>query len=386
MIRFKTPGNTGSALRLMTAALFIGSLLGACKKTEIVPYEREAQNHIVEFMVTNVEESLYGVVDNMDNTITVYIPYYLNTNFIIPKIRLDEGAKLIDAAGNEIDIREDMEPVHVDSTGYTYTVKDAKEVLRTYTLISKIVPYKDALKLGYALTQDANNNYIADEAAESEALVNQSITIYGNFESSSKNGKATLINNSTNAAVAGGLQIVNVARAQLFHYMTLQISPDIDSGYYHIVIEHQGRKDTLPTIHLSFQKPQFEWLAKTWAAGDTVTLNVIANGGVNTGIKRGYAQLSSVHYNFPGAGVPAGFPPSLMDTPIELEIAGQSRTQIKFKFPNVPVGIYNQYISGGPGNVTATGFGFFFDFNSPEWGNNQLLSSAPYVMEVIAKP
>lgn len=384
MSRLKTKISTVSTSGLITVALLIGAI-SSCKKTEVVPYEREPQNHIVTFKVINVEGSIDGIVDNTDNTITVYIPYYISVNYIIPKITLEEGAKLINAAGAEIDIREDMEPVHIDSTNYTYKVKGAKEQIRTYKLVMKIVPFKDPLKLGYAIKSDGNGGYVANTEATTEAPANAFISIYGNFESSSKNGKATLIRNSNNTAVANGLRIVDVARSQAYHYMTIQISPDIDSGYYHMVIEHQGRKDTLPTIHVIYKKPQFQWLTKTWTIGDTVTLNVIENAGVNTGIKRAFAQFAKIHYDFPGTYVPAGFPSSLMDTPIELKIVGQSRTQIKFIFPDIPVGFYSQYISGSAGTVTATGFGFYFDFNSAEWGNGQLLSSAPYLMEVLAK-
>jgi hypothetical protein len=357
----------------------------SCKKTETVPYEAELANRITEFKITNAVEVLNGIVDNVDNTITVYIPYYISINYLVPEIKLDEGATLIDADGTEIDLKEDLEPVAFDNANYTYSVKDSKNHIRKYTLVSKIVPHKDPLKLGYELIYDANNNPVADETATKEAFVNSALIIYGNFESSSKLAKLTLVNKSTNAIVPDALILRDVARVDQFHYMDLQLAATIDSGYYYMVVEHQGRKDTLPTIHLAYQKPWFNWLEKAYAAGETVTLKVAVNNGVNTGIKRAYTKLVKQHYDFPGSYVPANFPAASFDVPIELEIISQSRDQVQFKFPDLPVGKYSQYISGGTTSLDASAFGFYFDFNSTAWGNDNLRSSAPYTFEVITK-
>ena len=373
------------SLKVIPIALCMGAVISACTKTEVVPYEEEPANRITGYKVTNAPEVIYGAVDNADNSITVTVPYYLSINYIVPEITLEEGATLIDKQGDPIDIREDLEPVPFDSVGYTYRVKDKNNTIRQYTLVTKISPHVDPLKLGYSLTQDANGNYIADDTAPAQALVNSQLVIYGNFESSSKNGKLTLISQKTKQTVPNGLQLVNVARAQLFHLMTLQISPQIDSGYYHIVVEHQGRIDTLPSIHLTFQRPFFQWLNSSYATGDTVTLDVVPNSGVNTGIKRIYTKFKKIHYDFPGTYLPAGFPKELFDVPIELPIISQSRTQVKFKLPDIPVGKYSTYIYGGTGNLIDTGFGFYFDFETPEWGKDQLLSSAPYTFEVTAR-
>jgi hypothetical protein len=359
----------------------------SCTKTELVQYEREPSNRMLEYKIVNTPEVLYGVVDDIDNSISVYIPYYLSIDYIVPQIKLQDGAKLIDAAGNEIDLREDLDPVHIDSAGYQYRVKDAGNIVRTYTLKAEILPYITPLHLGYSLKQDANGNLIADSTATSDALVNSQILVYGNFESSSSNGKISLLKRSTNEVIPNGVQIVNVTRAQQYHYMTVNISPDIDSGYYRIAIEHQGRRDTLPVIHLTFRKPYFQWLPKACAVNDTVTLNITAGNGVNTGVKKVYAKLIKRHYDFPGSYVPENFPQELFDVPVELQIISQNRTQIKFKFPSLPIGYYSTFISGSANSLIDSGFGFYFDFNSEAWGNNNILSSAPYLFEITpAKP
>jgi hypothetical protein len=44
-------------------------------KTEIVEYEKEPQNKILEYKIINSQQTLYGTIDHDSNTIKVYIPY-----------------------------------------------------------------------------------------------------------------------------------------------------------------------------------------------------------------------------------------------------------------------------------------------------------------------
>lgn len=383
------------ALRLIILAVSMGMLVSSCKKTEVVPYEEEPANHIVSYTVTNAQEELNGVVDDVDNTITVYLPYYLSIDYIVPEIKLSEGAILIDADGNEIDIREDLDPVPFDTVGYTYTVMDSKKTVRKYTLVTKILPYKDPLKLGYFTTHDENGNVIVDDTTPKEAIVNSRFTIYGNLESSSSNAKLTLINKSTNAVVPNGLKVYEVGRSTESHYITADISADVVSGDYYIVVEHQGRTAILPAIHMNYKKPYFGYLPKPMAQGDIVTLavsgpNSTGEGfsGVNTGVSRAYIMLTKSTL----ITKPANFPEDLYGKPIELEIISQTRSEIKFKFPEViPAGIYEVNMGAG-GNVDTgyeinySGFAIYFDFTDPAWGNGNLLAAMPYgAYEIKAK-
>lgn len=364
--------------------------LTSCTKTEIVDYEKDAQNKIVEYKVTNAAETIYGVVDDVDRTITVYIPYYLSIEVIVPKIKLETGAKLIDKDGQEIDIREDLEPVPYGTTGYKYRVKDGEGQIREYTLVSKIIPHKDALKLGYTLVLDANGNAVTDTLSTGEATVNSRLNIVGNFESSSKYGTISLIDKKTNKVIPNALKITDLIRGNQTHTMSVQIAAEVDSGSYYITVEHQGRKATLPTIHLAYKKPIFDRLGKSYAVGDIVTLNLTGansefGAGINTGVKRIYTKFIKQHLTFPGSYYPKDFPESLFDKPIEVEIVSQSRTQIQFKFPDVPVGAYSTSMGTGGGTIYYSGFGFYFDFNAAAWGNDNLLSSIPYTIQVSAK-
>ncbi|SEL97934.1 hypothetical protein SAMN05216436_10154 [bacterium A37T11] len=224
-------------------------------------------------------------------------------------------------------------------------------------------------------------DYVADTIATAEVLVNSSFFIYGNFESSSSNGKITLISNKTNEEVPNGMKLVIVIRSTEFHYMTTAVSADVDSGYYHIEVEHLGRKDTLPTIHLIYKRPVFDYLGKTYTIVDNVTLNVMGQSGVNTGISAIYFEFSSAHPYTPGsvAGVTfqsyeglTAFPTELYDKPIALNIVGQDRKSIKFISPDIPAGYYSNWIDTGL--LAPSSINLFFDFESTEWGKNNRLS------------
>lgn len=378
----------------MALALSIGLLISSCKKTEVVPYDEEQKNHIVSYTVTNAQEILNGVVDDIDNTITVYMPYYISTDFIVPEIKLEEGATLIDAQGNSIDIREDLEPVPFDTVGYTYSVKDNANNIRKYTLVTKILPHVSPLKLGYSSFYNDNGVLETDNTTPKDAIINSRFRIYGNLESSAKNAKLTLFNKTTKAAIPNGLKLQEVGRSNETHYIVADISPDIQSGDYYIEVEHQGRKATLPTITMNYKLPYFGTLPKAVTQGETVTLPVYGPhdagemySGVNTGIKRVYAIMTKAWL----PKIPANFPEELFGKVIEIDIISQSRTEIKIKFPEVvPAGFYDLNASMGSGQdgfvIGYSGFAFYFDFEDTAFGTGKLRASIPYVnFEVKAK-
>ncbi len=372
---------------MMTFAIVMAALIGSCTETEIIPFEKGPANRITTYKVTNATEVLYGVVDDIDNTITVSVPYYLGINFIVPEITLEEGAALIDTQGNPIDIREDLEPVPFDSDGYTYRVKDSGNTVREYTLITRILPHKDPLKMGYTIRY-TDGIPTVDDTARKEALINARIAIYGNLESSSMNARLTLIDRQTNPIVPNGLQLNNVASGADFYTVRMDVSPEVDAGDYEIVIQHQGRTDTLPPIQLNYKKPYFGQLPKVVAHGDTITMPVSgpnSNGevysGVNTGVTRAYLLLDKELLPIR----PGNFPDALSGQPVELEILSQNRTEIKFRFPDViPAGIYVSNQSLGASTyegygIGYTGFGVYFDFEDEAWGKDNLLGTTPYL-------
>lgn len=382
------------SLQLIAFSLLMGMAISSCTETELVPYDRQPTNRITEYKVTNATEVLYGVVDDIDNTITVSLPFYLSINFIVPEIKLEEGATLIDGQGNPIDIREDLDPVPFDSVGYTYRIKDAANAIREYKLVTKILPHKDPLKMGFGITYGGVRPVVNDTVTK-ESIINARIYMYGNLESSSMNAKLTLVNQQTKAVIPNGLKLYSITSGANFYTVLADISPNVNAGDYNIIMEHQGRTDTLPTIHLKHKRPYFGQLPKVMTHGDTITLAVSGpntNGevysGTNTGVSHAYLVLDEALL----FTRPADFPSELSKKRIELEIISQNRTEIKFRFPdNIPVGLYmsNQGIGSGIRDgyfITQTGFGIYFDFEDSPWGENNLLATSPYLnFEVKAK-
>lgn len=104
--------------------LFLGLLFSNCTKTEDLPLL--PSDKILEYKVTNLpnDDVIYGAIDNQENTITVYLPYYYGLLVIDPTIQVSSGAE----------ITEEILPVKTDEKDKTYTVKSATGTSRTYTL------------------------------------------------------------------------------------------------------------------------------------------------------------------------------------------------------------------------------------------------------------
>ncbi|MCS3554949.1 MULTISPECIES: hypothetical protein [unclassified Sphingobacterium] len=104
--------------------LFLGLLFSNCTKTEDLPLL--PSDKILEYKVTNLpnDDVIYGAIDNGENTITVYLPYYYGLLVIDPTIQVSSGAKIV----------EEILPVKTDEKDKTYTVKSATGTARTYKL------------------------------------------------------------------------------------------------------------------------------------------------------------------------------------------------------------------------------------------------------------
>ncbi len=377
---------------LLTCAAFI---FQSCTKTEVVPYEKEPANTITEYKVINGTEQLNGVVDNIDNSITVYIPYYLSIDYLVPTVKLNEGATMIDNAGNDVDIREALEPVPFDTVGYKYRVKDAANVIRAYTLQIVIMPHKEELKLGYVGYYDANSIWRANDTATKTGIINSRIRIMGNLQSTSRNAKLNLVEKGTNKIIPNALKLYDITSGAQFYTLFADVTPEVDPGVYYITVEQQGRKDTLPQITLDHKVPYFGQLPKQMKQGDIVTLTCYgptSNGevysGSNPGVKRAYLIFTKQHLTV----YPATFLSSLFGTPIEVEITSQTRTQVSFRFPEtIPAGVYSSSSSTNSGiydgySINYAGMEMRFDFDYAGWTPGRLQALGAYLSyEVFPK-
>lgn len=112
---------------LLAALLGVFTIIfSACTKTEKLP--DEPKNKITAYKIETAEGFLFGAIDNINNTIKVYIPYYFDFSIIDPIIELSEGAKL----------KNEPEPVGINDQGYIYTVIGSDNTTRDYKLMIDI--------------------------------------------------------------------------------------------------------------------------------------------------------------------------------------------------------------------------------------------------------
>lgn len=366
----------------------------SCTKTELVPLEEKISNRILEYKVINDAQPLSGAIDDVNSTITIYIPYYSGIDVVVPEIKIETGAVLVDADKKEINLDGGIEPVPVDTTGYKYHVLGSDDVVRQYSLIIKTQAYPEALIAGYSFNSATSQ---INTTSPFEVVAGGRINIMGNFESTSRDLRFEATHR-TSGKVRTDLLTLNtltINHPNAYYQAQLRTNIEADSGLYDIKFTHKGRSTTLPPLRLTYKKPGFYDAAEasltawTKKPGDQVVLNVRSNQAFNNslngtiiGLKRVYMIIRK---QTPGGltSVPAGFPESLFDTPIELEIISYDRAQVKLRVPNLPVGKYDGNSSVSGTVVNHASFALYFDYeDSTGWGKNNL-SAVPFFMQIL---
>jgi hypothetical protein len=227
----------------------------ACKKT--INPDPLPQNKILEYRIVNVQDTvIYGTVDNIENTITVYIPYYYGLSVIEPKITLDAHASLAATP----------QPVSVDATDQTYTVTGGDGTKRTYKL--SIVSQN---------TPDLSLNWFDTNP---RAIPTGAITlITGNFLSkSTATLKVTLVNSGNNKTVLPDMTTAQIyTNADNFgdtYLMDIKMPLDIDSGSYNVQVDFLGHSVKMnKPLKVYYNVPQVAttFSTQTVAASDSIT-------------------------------------------------------------------------------------------------------------------
>lgn len=366
----------------------------SCTKTEILPLVEKTSNRILEYKITNDAEALSGAIDDVNSTITVYIPYYSGIDVIVPEIKIETGAVLVDADSKEINLDGGIEPVPVDTVGYKYHVLGSDDIIRNYSLIIKTQAYPEALVAGYSFntttaTINTTNSY--------EVVAGGRVNILGNFESTSRDMRFEATHRATGKTRTDLLTLntLTINYTNAYYQAQLRTNIEADSGLYDIKFTHKGRTTTLPPLRLTYKKPGFYDAAEasltawTKKPGDQVILNVRSNqsfdnslNGTIIGLKRVYMIIRKETPVGPTT-VPAGFPESLFDTPIEVEIISYDRAQVKVRVPDLPKGEYNGSSSTSGIVVNYASFALYFDYEDyTGWGKNNL-SAVPFFMHIL---
>lgn len=121
---------TATLFRRGMASLFMIAAVTACTKKETI----DAPNRIVEFKISNVPEGkapVYGAINDNDNTITAYLPFYYQLPVIIPEIIVSAGATVSPESGSVVN---DLLEAFKTGKKLMYTVKPVNGPERVYTL------------------------------------------------------------------------------------------------------------------------------------------------------------------------------------------------------------------------------------------------------------
>ncbi|MBB6271256.1 hypothetical protein HDF26_001683 [Pedobacter cryoconitis] len=245
-------------------AVFILLTTACTKKNDPIP---EPNSKILAYTISLPENDIHGVVDDLEKTVTVYIPLQYGLTFIEPKITLSPGATIKDAP----------QRIDIQSEGTTYVVKGSDNSTTTYKLVI-IVQQKTPLVVDELSTDDI-----------AKINIGSSITITGNFERTlfdevkmtliAADGKETILSK-------GGEYVSSVIKAdgKIFYSIDRQMPLDMQPGVYKVRVKFLKLTiEMKKPIELVFGRPG-------WLLG-----NKIVNQGETFIIERSY---NSVFKNF----------------------------------------------------------------------------------------
>jgi hypothetical protein len=365
--------------RVLLLTIIAGAIFFSCKKTEYIDYEKEPLNRILSYKVTNAQQPLEGAIDQQNNTITVYVPYYISIEYLVAEIKVDDGATLLDSLGQPINLDGGLEPVKLGNP-VKYMVETEKGERRSYTLIQQILPHSSTLSVKIS--------GVADGATVVEKPVFGRLTLLGNFESTSRNAKFYLKDKAT-GEVHTDYTIVSAVTPGTQYTMDVDISPEAKAGEYEVTMEHQGRSAVLPSLKLYYNRPWVPMLSSSsrYAPGDTIALKVSRQvvtddkyATVFVGLKEMYMKIAG-----PKASLPAGFPEEYVDRKLPMKIVSYTGTEVKAIFPEAPAGFYTGGYTfyGSAGGIyylpPLPGISFYGNFDEQtNWGNDVFIASQIY--------
>jgi len=243
--------------RIALLLLILSGILISCTKTEELP--PLAQNRIISYKVTNLPDTvIYAGIDNIDNTITVYVPFYYGLNVIDPEIQLSAGAKLV----------EEILPVSVDDSTKKYTVRAADGTTNIYKL--KIVQLNPA---SLDIDWSAGANPITYPGSSLPS-------VSGNFNSTNVSlAKVELISEKTGIVTALKLSDSYILLSTYDGIYTLYnpaIPATMDTGFYKVQVTFLGNKKApATTLHIIHRAPNPIVSSKVAKQGETITFNPV---------------------------------------------------------------------------------------------------------------
>ncbi|NOW93701.1 hypothetical protein [Mucilaginibacter sp. SG564] len=281
-------------------AILITTVFASCKKTVELP--AQPQNKITEYKVVNLTDTvIYGAIDQIDKSITVYVPFYLNLTVIDPAISVSQGASIVGK----------VEPIPISAQDVKYTVKAADGSTNIYTL--KIVQQNTP-----SLTVD----WSANATLEVSPLL-QLPPIIGDFQS--RNGslvQVQMTNQKSNKVVTfpTGSAFSLSPSDNLYVLNGVILPADIDTGSYKVKVTYLGHTSEITRpIHVFFQQPNLLIPSREVKQGGTIS----------------FTSFNTVFVGFKAASV------TVNGKTYDLPIQSYTYTDMTLKIPDdFPVGVY----------------------------------------------
>ncbi|SES11750.1 hypothetical protein [Pedobacter rhizosphaerae] len=233
-----------SIATLICAVLILA--FSACKKT--IGLDPLAQNQITQYKVISATDTIFGAIDQIKKTITVYIPAYSKLNIIDPEISLSTGARLQSA----------ILPVKLTDANVSYTVVAADQSTNTY-------------KLNIVVLQE--KPMVASVSYSYKFAPNNPISIGGNFYTTNASDiTVTLVDDQgkeTEALKPDPAYFVISASGSNVGITSLMIPTVIAEGNYKVKVKVFNETAYSTSYALKYVQPDFAFIGPTVKAGGT---------------------------------------------------------------------------------------------------------------------
>ncbi|TDQ06714.1 hypothetical protein [Pedobacter metabolipauper] len=283
-------------------------VLASCKKT--IDLEPLPQAKILTYKVTNIPDTvIYGAVDDLEGTITVYLPYYYGLSIIDPEITVASGSKL----------DEEILPVNVtDTKTYGVTGNDGSKKIYTLKLIQQnptnlSFRWNTANPIAYpgAVLPIMLGDFMQRNPALVEVVVSERV---------SKKATTLVLNAST------------AIRAETLNYalINMPLPATLDTGSYTVSINTLGTKMDLPEV-LRIRHRQPNLLMPTQAAKQGGSIIYVPFNSIFINVKKVSVTVNTVVYELPVVTysplslelrIPDDFPIGVWQIPFKFEFEG----------------------------------------------------------------
>jgi hypothetical protein len=290
---------------IVLICLFLAGLFSSCKKTMELPALPD--NKILEYKVIPAPgDTILGAINQVDKTITLYLPFYYNLTAIDPVIKLSAGARL----------KEQSLPVDVLSDNTSYIVIGPDQSTNTYKL--NIVPQQiSPLVFKEFSTASETANWGIGETG---------LSILGNFNTQTvpllhvylvgPDGKENELLKAPNSSII----ISGDGPSKIYSYTGLGVPATLEPGSYKVRAKIlKLTADSRFPVNVSYKQPQVAYISTTVKQGDTFTIR--SAGNVFHNFQEFYILVNGVKTILP--------------------IEKYTRTEASIRTPeNIPVGRY----------------------------------------------